>query len=381
VDVYYAVKANFNPEILEVLAKEGSYADVLSVYETEFCLQSGFPKNRIMFTGTSVTDETMKYLLEKGVLINIDSFSQMRRLSKMAPEGLEVSVRWNPGEGVGFNPSVITAGSRSHGRPIKFGIEEEKVIALCEEALELGLRPVGLHQHIGSGWTGEDIGYFLSTVEATLDMAGRMTDVLGYDLRQVDFGGGPGIPYEPHHEEFPVDTYCEGICRMVTQSGLEFERICIESGRYIVGDSGLLLTRVNTVEKKYGNLIVGIDTGFNALIRPVLYGTYVDDVFKEAYHGIIVADRVEGPKDWCNIAGPICETGDLFAIDRMMTRPKEGEILAILGVGAYGYSMASVYNLQPRPAEVIVPQKKLVTKRDDLESLINNRVRLSKRTN
>lgn len=374
VDIYYAVKANFNPAILEALAEEGAYADVLSVYEAEFSLRSGFPRDRVMFTGTSVPDETMEYLLGKGILINIDSFSQMRRLATTAPKGLEVSVRWNPGEGVGFNPSVITAGSRSHGRPIKFGIEEGKVLNLCQEALELGLRPVGLHQHIGSGWTGADVGHFLDTVDSTLDMAGRMTDVLGYDLRQVDFGGGPGIPYRPHHEEFPVDAYCEGICDRVAKSGLEFQRICIESGRYIVGDAGVLLTRVNTVEEKNGNLIVGVDTGFNALIRPVLYGTYVDDTFKEAYHEILVADRVQGPQEPCNVVGPLCETGDLFAIDRQMTRPEEGEVLAILGAGAYGYSMASIYNLQPRPAEVIVPPGRLVTKRDDPESLSANHI-------
>jgi diaminopimelate decarboxylase len=369
VAVYYAVKANFNPAILRALADEGAHADVLSVYETEFALRSGFPRERIMFTGTSVTDETMAYLLDNGVLINIDSFSQMRRLAKIAPEGLEVSVRWNPGEGAGFDPKVITAGSRSHGRPVKFGIEEGKILDLCGEALDLGLRPVGLHQHIGSGWTGGDVDRFLETVGLTLDVAGRMTDLLGHDLRQVDFGGGPGIPSRPGQQEFPIDRYCRGIYEQVKKSGLGFERICVESGRYIVGDAGVLLTRVNTVEEKSGNLIVGVDAGFNALIRPAFYGGYVDGVFREAYHEMVVAGRIEGPQDLCTVAGPLCETGDLLAIDRRMTRPEEGEVLAILGVGAYGYSMASVYNLQPRPAEVIVPKGRLVTRRDDLESL------------
>jgi diaminopimelate decarboxylase len=370
--VYYAVKANFNPEILKALSKEGAQADVLSVYEAGFALRHGFPKNRIMFTGTSVPDETMENLLDSGVLINIDSFSQMRRLANLAPDGLEVSVRWNPGEGVGFDPSVITAGSRSHGRPVKFGVEEGRVLELCREALELGLQPMGLHQHIGSGWTGKDVSPFLDTVDSTLDMARRMTDVLGYDLRQVDFGGGPGIPYQLDQEEFPVDAYCEGICDRVTESSLGFESICVESGRYIVGDAGILLTRVNTVEEKSENLIVGVDAGFNALIRPVLYGGYFDGVFKEAYHEIVVSDRVKGPHDRCTVAGPLCETGDILAIDRWMTRPLEGEVLAVLGAGAYGYSMASVYNLQPRPAEVVVPSGRLVSKKDDLESLSSN---------
>jgi diaminopimelate decarboxylase len=149
--VYYAVKANFNPAILRTLAGKGAQADILSVYEAEFALRYGFDADRIMFTGTSVPDEAMKHLLEKGILINIDSFSQMRRLARLAPEGLEVSIRWNPGEGAGFDPGVITAGAKSHGRPVKFGIEEGKVLELCEEALDLGLHPVGLHQHIGSG--------------------------------------------------------------------------------------------------------------------------------------------------------------------------------------------------------------------------------------
>jgi diaminopimelate decarboxylase len=203
-------------------------------------------------------------------------------------------------------------------------------------------------------------------------MAERMTDLLGYGLKQVDFGGGPGIPYSPDQEEFPVEAYCRGICDRVAESGLGFERICVESGRYIVGDAGVLLTRVNTVEEKSGNLIVGVDAGFNALIRPAFYGSHVGGVFKEAYHEVIVANRVEGPQDHCTVAGPLCETGDLIAIDRLMTRPDEGEVLAILGAGAYGYSMACVYNLQPRPAEVVVPAYELVTRMDDLKALTQN---------
>ena len=372
VAVYYAVKANFNPAILRTLASEGAYADVLSTHEVEFTLRAGYPGDRIMFTGTSVSDEVNEYMLEREITINIDSFSQMRRLAKMAPKGLEVSVRWNPGEGAGFDPKVITAGARSHGRPVKFGIEEGKVLELCAEAVKLGLRPVGLHQHIGSGWTGGDVERFLETVDLTLDMAGKMVDLLGHDLKQVDFGGGPGIPYRPDQEEFPIERYCQGICSRVAESGLGVERICVESGRYIVGDAGVLLTGVNTVERKNGNTIVGVDAGFNALIRPAFYGEYHGDEFRECYHEVVNVSRVEGPHDHCTVAGPLCETGDLLTIDRWMTLPEEGETLAVLGAGAYGYSMASVYNLQPRPAEVVVPSKRLVTRRDDMGSLTRN---------
>ncbi|MFQ6053622.1 MAG: diaminopimelate decarboxylase family protein, partial [Candidatus Bathyarchaeia archaeon] len=157
VAVYYAVKANFNPAILELLAELGAYADILSIDEAKFASSFGFEKGRIMFTGTSVSDDTLRYLLDAGVLINIDSFSQMRRLAAIAPEGLDVSIRWNPGSGAGFNPKVITAGAESHGRPVKFGIEEPRILEAYGEAVDLGLNPVGLHQHIGSGWTGRDV--------------------------------------------------------------------------------------------------------------------------------------------------------------------------------------------------------------------------------
>jgi len=370
VTVYYAVKANYNHSILKTLENEGAHADVVSPMEAKLALEYGFSSDRIMFTGTSVANDTMQYLLDEEITINIDSFSQMRRLAKIAPEGLPVSVRWNPGEGAGFNPKVITAGAESHGRPIKFGIEEEKVLDLCKEALELGLHPMGLHQHIGSGWTGDDVNHFLDTVDATIVMAAEMSDVLGYSLDMIDLGGGPGIPYEPDQPEFPVDEYGAGIGERISESGLDVKRVCVESGKYLVGDTGILLTSVNTVEEKNSNIIIGVDAGFNTLVRPAFYGSTGNNVFKETYHHMMVAGRVEGTKAPCTIAGPLCETGDLLAIKRDMTMPREGETIAVLGAGAYGYSMASVYNLQPRPAEVTVPDTKLSSRREEYSDLI-----------
>jgi diaminopimelate decarboxylase len=295
----------------------------------------------------------------------------MRRLAKIAPDALPVSIRWNPGEGAGFNPAVITAGAESHGRPIKFGIEEDRILELCSEALSLGLKPVGLHQHIGSGWTGDDVDHFLETVDSTLQLASQMADALGYPLEQLDLGGGPGIPYKPGQQEFPVDRYGEGIFSCIKDSNIKFKRLCIESGRYIVGDAGVLLTRVNTVEKKYGNLLVGVDAGFNTLVRPAFYGIYEGDQFHETYHHIVIVERVTGPQAECTIAGPLCETGDLLAVKREMTKPEEGETLAILGAGAYGYSMASIYNFQPRPPEVILPGCIQAVRRETYTDLVH----------
>ncbi len=130
-------------------------------------------------------------------------------------------------------------------------------------------------------------------------------------------GGGPGIPYEEDDPKFNTERYVDGICRKVRESGLGFEKVAIEPGRYIVGDSGLLLTKVNTVEEKHGNLIVGVDTGFNHLIRPAMYG---------AHHEVINCSRVEGEEVEGTVAGNLCETGDILATKRKMVKPQEGDV-------------------------------------------------------
>ncbi len=365
--VYYAVKANYAPPILKFLASKEAYADVVSLNEAWIARHNGFQKDKIMFTGTSVDDETMRYLLDSDILINIDSFSQMKRLAKYKDEikasgDVDVSVRWNPGAGAGFNPKTITAGAESHGIPIKFGIQEDRVLDLCKEAKNCGINVIGLHQHIGSNW--HDVVDFLETVDSTLNMARKMTDSLGHDLLQVDFGGGPGIRYEEREKDFPIEAYGKGICERVKKSGLKFKRIAIEPGRYIVGDSAILLSRVNTVETKNNNLIVGIDAGFNTLIRPAFYS---------AHHEVVDASNIEDPQNVCNIAGPLCETGDMLAVKRTMTKPKEGDVLAILNAGAYGFSMASRYNAQSLPAEAIISQgtHKLIRRRENAADIIN----------
>ncbi|KON27652.1 hypothetical protein AC481_04175 [miscellaneous Crenarchaeota group archaeon SMTZ-80] len=364
--IYYAVKANYAPLILKLLSNKGAYADVVSLNETWIARHVGFDEDKIMFTGTSVDDATLIYLLDSKILINIDSFSQLNRLAKYKEKmqisnEVDVSVRWNPGSGAGFNQKTITAGAESHGVPIKFGIQEDRVLDLCREAKKNGMNVVGLHQHIGSNW--HDVADFLTTVDSTLNMAKKITDFLGHDLYQVDFGGGPGIRYEEKQKDFQIEAYGKGICERVEKSDLKFKRIAIEPGRYIVGDSAVLLSRVNTVEVKNNNLIIGIDAGFNTLIRPAFYS---------AHHEIVNASKVEGNQDVCNIAGPLCETGDMLAVNRTMTRPEEGDVLAILDAGAYGFSMASRYNAQSLPSEVLISHGayKLIRRREEAADII-----------
>ena len=342
VKVYYAAKANPSLAVMKILAHTGAYVDVVSPYEARIAIDAGFEKERIMFTGTSVSDEDLEEITKLGVMVNIDSFSEMKRLADIG--SFKVSIRWNPGLGAGAHSHTITAGPN-----VKFGIPEEKILQAFREARRLGLDPVGLHQHIGSGWLGDDVDIFLETVDKTLEIARTVTNIIDKDLDFVDFGGGPGIPYRPDQKEFPLEKYTYVLGKKVKESGLKFKTIAIEPGRYIVGDAGILLTTINTVEEK-GVPVMGVNAGFNVLQRPMLYG---------AYHHAVICNKADktGDKGWL-IAGNLCESGDVFNENketlRPMPTPEEGDVLAILNAGAYGFAMSSRYNLRPLAAEAMV---------------------------
>jgi diaminopimelate decarboxylase len=357
--IHYAMKANAHPQILKLLATEGAHADCVSPNECRLALASGFSRDRILFTGTSVADRDLRALLDLGVRINVDSFSQLRRLAGMSTAP-EISIRWNPGEGAG-------AGHHSHtitaGKYIKFGIPEHRILEAMQEARSLGMKVVGLHQHIGSGWLGDDVEVFLESVRRTLDVARRAQEVLGRQLEFIDFGGGPGIRYRPDQSPFPIEEYAQGLVGTVRKEGFDGV-IAIEPGRFFVGESGVLLLEINTVEDK--NIpILGVDGGFNTLVRPAFYGSY---------HEMVLCNRVESDRmREFQVAGNLCESSDVFTESkkhaRRLPEPQEGEILALLCAGAYGYEMGSPYNGRPFPAQVLVQDGKdyLITERGDLE--------------
>lgn len=342
--IHYAMKANSSPEILSMLCDEGAYIDAVSPYEAKLALDCGFPRERIMFTGTSVSDDDLKMLIDMGIFINIDSISQIRRLRKLTDEKLNVSLRWNPGMGAGHHGHTITA-----GKFIKFGIPESKLDEAVSLVVESGFNLVGLHQHIGSGWLKDDVPLFLETVDRTIGVAVKIQEKIGRKLEFIDFGGGPGIPYKDGDPEFPLDVYAKGICDKVRMSDVSSAVVAVEPGRYIVGDAGVLLLEINTVEEK--NVpVIGVNGGFNTLARPSFYGSY---------HELVVCNSVVSDlKDTFMVAGNLCESGDVFNENKESLRelpvPCEGDILAILDAGAYGYSMASTYNSRPLPKEVMV---------------------------
>jgi diaminopimelate decarboxylase len=348
VRVHYPMKANSNRGILQLLRKEGAWIDAVSPGEAALALELGFPEERILFTGVSVSNEDLKKLTGSGVRINIDSLSELKRLKSISSD-VEISLRMDPSmSGVGHNWKTITAGRTSHGVPIKFSIPENEILKAVRLAKEYGFKVVGLHEHIGSNWRREEeLKEFLKTVDILLEKAGQMTEILGYDLEFVDFGGGPGVRYEQHHQEFPLERYAKEICNRVDDCGIDFAAICFEPGRYIVADSGLLLVEVVDIKERYGDVIIGVNSGFNHLARIAMYGSY---------HEIINCTKADAEAyTQTTVVGNLCETGDVFTpTPRMMPMPEEGDILAIHNAGAYGFSMASCYNMRSLPREVIV---------------------------
>jgi diaminopimelate decarboxylase len=360
VRVLYAAKANSNLAVLKILEKMGAYLDVVSPGEVSMAFASGFTPDRIMFTGTSVRTDEIEFLINSNVTINIDSLSQLERLLKLhVPEVL--SVRINPDIGAGMHSHVITGGKQS-----KFGIWEADAVTAYKMASKAGVKRFGIQMHVGSGVL--DPKPFLQALEKLLSIAKKVHTQVGIEFEFVDVGGGLGVPYKPEEKELDLDVFSEKALSLfknrVEKDGLGAPIFCVEPGRYLVADASILLTAVNTVKTTPYKKFIGVDAGFNTLVRPTMYGSY---------HHIVVANRLNAPEaEICDVVGPICESGDALAKDRRLPVVQEGDLLAVLNAGAYGYSMSSQYNARPRPAEVLVQNAtiKLVREREQLDDLV-----------
>ncbi|MGB4704703.1 MAG: diaminopimelate decarboxylase [Candidatus Saccharicenans sp.] len=354
VRIAYAMKANPHPRILKTLLKSGCWIDAVSPGEVETALKAGFPENKIIFTGTSISREDFeRVLMHTEVTVNIDAFEQIdllaaacKKLRRKKP--VRVSVRWNPGLGRGFCSKTVTAGSRSpDGTPIKFGVEDGQVLPAFRKLKRLGFVPVGLHQHLGSGWTEEDFPVAVKAVDRMVKKAKELKQA-GFRLEFLDFGGGFGPKYREDQRLFPLAEYAACILDKVEGSGLGLKAIVVEPGKYLLASAGVLLVRVEYLKKSYGNLFACVNAGtYNTVPRPAIY--------EEAYHEIVNAGRVDsGNKVRLTVAGHLCETGDVFGSERSMPAPRGGDILAVLMAGAYCRSMASNFNLRPIPGELIL---------------------------
>ncbi len=341
--VFYACKANTNLAVLKILEDEGCCIDAVSPGEVYISRKMGFPGDRILFTGNNITNDELKYVLDQGAVLNIDSVSALKRLAEIIePNGLKISFRVNPMVGAGHHDHCITGGVMS-----KFGIMDSEAVEVYKLAKELGFNPIGMHSHIGSGIL--DPEPFKLAIESTMDIAGKVHKEAGIDFEFVDFGGGVGIPYTPEENTVDIDRFAKENVELFKEKLAEYDMgnptMYLEPGRYLVGDASVLLVRVNSVKESYRKFI-GVDAGFNTLLRPAMY---------DSYHHIVVANNMNAPvKEEIDIAGNVCESGDLFARDRPMPEIKEGDLLGILNAGAYGFTMSSNYNSRPLTPEVLV---------------------------
>ena len=360
--IYYAAKANSNLTVLRILQSEGAYLDTVSPGEVFMGLSSGFTPERILFTGTSVRNDELTFLSGANITVNVDSQSELDRLLKISVPPI-VSVRVNPEVGAGHHSHCITAGPES-----KFGLWEEETIQAYAIAKRARVERFGIHMHIGSGIL--ELDPYVAAVEKLLSIAKRVHDEVGIDFEFIDIGGGLGVPYKPEEKDLDLAEFSTKVVSMfkakVKEYGLGKPFLCVEPGRYLVCDASILLTTVNTIKETPSKKFVGVDAGFNTLVRPTMYGSY---------HPIIVANKVAQPgKETYDVVGPICESGDALAKDRQLPKIEEGDLLAVLNAGAYGFSMSSQYNSRPRAAEVMIRQGKavVVRQREQLNDLTSS---------
>jgi diaminopimelate decarboxylase len=361
IKVYYASKANSNLSVLKILETEGACLDAVSPGEVFLALITGFPPSHILFTGTSLRNDELKFLAGSNITINVDSLSQLDRLLKIKVPDL-LSVRVNPEIGAGHHDHCITAGKNT-----KFGLWETDALKAYKKAKEAGVARFGIHMHMGSGVL--DVEPFVLALDKLLSVAKKVRDEVGISFEFVDMGGGLGVPYKLEDNGLDLSLFSEKVlslfkCR-IDEYDLGEPFFCVEPGRYLVCDASILLTRVNTLKATPFKRFVGVDAGFNTLVRPIMYGSY---------HHMLVANNLDAPEEETyDVVGPICETGDILAKERRLPKVQEGDLLAILNAGAYGYAMSSQYNARPRAAEILVKNGKCapIRERETLDDLLS----------
>jgi len=339
--IHYACKANTNILILKLLQKLGSKIEAVSKGEIILALKADFKPKDIIYTSTSMTKEEMIFIVKSKVSINLDSLSQIELYGKINPN-TKVGIRVNQGIGAGHHSHVITGGIMS-----KFGIPLEHLPKAIKLAKKYKLKIVRLHQHIGSNILDEKI--LLKAFDKLLETAVSFSD-----LESLDFGGGLGIPYLPKERDLNLKFLGLEMTKKMHSFSKKYGRelvLILEPGRFLVAQSGFLLATVTEIKNNPKRTFIGVDTGFNHLIRPAMYGSY---------HEIINATKTKGITVKADIVGNICESGDVFGRDRKISQVKIGDIIAILNAGAYGYVMASQYNSRPLPNQILIDGKKII---------------------
>jgi diaminopimelate decarboxylase len=339
--VAYAIKANSTLALLRLLAREGAGADIVSGGELYRVLQAGIEPQRIVFAGVGKSDSEIRYALESNILMfNVESSAELRAIDRVAG-GMKVkarvALRINPDIDPQTHPYISTGLKKS-----KFGISAERALEEFKLATTLThIEIVGVHKHIGSQLT--QVSPFVDALRKILLLVEQLAGI-GVRIRYLNVGGGLGIIYQDETPPQPQDL-AQAISPLIKDLKC---RLIFEPGRSIVGNAGVLVTKVLYHKANPDKTFLIVDAAMNDLIRPSLYG---------AYHEIMAVrehrDKLK-KQVLADVVGPVCESGDFLAKDRMMPLADPGELLAVMSAGAYGFSMASNYNSRPRVAEVLV---------------------------
>jgi diaminopimelate decarboxylase len=367
-EICYAVKANSNLAILRILAEEGSGFDIVSGGELYRIITAGGDPAKCTFAGVGKTRDEIAYALYNNIgSFNIESEEELLAIDEVASSldrKAPIAVRVNPDVDAKTHKYISTGKSEN-----KFGIDLERAEEIYEMAAELkNLELKGLQMHIGSQIT--EPKPFADAIDKIVPVAGHLRDRFGIQFFSI--GGGIGIVYQgslesgdqvwwqqPENQAMSIEDYAGAIVPRLQSLRM---RVLLEPGRFLVGNAGVLLTRVLYRKKTPNKVFVIVDAGMNDLIRPALY---------QGYHEIVPLNET-GNLIRADVVGPVCESGDFIALDRDIADVKAGDLLAIMSAGAYGFSMASNYNSRPLPAEVLVHGKtnRLIRRRQNYADLV-----------
>lgn len=354
--INYAVKALSNVSILKLFKELGSGLDTVSIQEVQLGLLAGFDPKDIIFTPNGVSLEEIELVSEMGVQINIDNLSILEQFGAKYPK-IPVCIRINPHVMAGGNANISVGHIDS-----KFGISIHQLPHILRIVENTGMHINGIHMHTGSDIL--DVDVFLYASEILFETAKNFKE-----LDFIDFGSGFKVPYKKDDIETNVEELGKKLTKRFNDFVKEYGRpltLAFEPGKFLVSEAGYFLAKVNVVKQTTSTVFAGIDSGFNHLIRPMLYGSY---------HHIINVSNPKGKERFYSVVGYICET-DTFGNNRMISEISEGDILCFKNAGAYCFSMSSNYNSRYKPAEVLWKNGKgqLIRKRETFEDLTRNLV-------
>ncbi|WP_026976725.1 diaminopimelate decarboxylase [Flavobacterium tegetincola] len=354
--INYAVKALSNISILKLLKNQGSGLDTVSIQEVRLGLHAGFTPERIIYTPNGVSFEELEEAAHLGVQINIDNLSVLEHFGSKYPS-IPVCIRINPHVMAGGNANISVGHIDS-----KFGISVHQMPHILRIVQNTGMHINGIHMHTGSDIL--DIEVFLYAAEILFDAAKNFTE-----LDFLDFGSGFKVPYKKDDIETDVEELGKKLTKRFNAFEKEYGRdltLAFEPGKFLVSEAGYFLAKVNVVKQTTSTVFAGIDSGFNHLIRPMLYGSQ---------HEISNISNPKGKERFYSVVGYICET-DTFANNRRISEIKENDILCFKNAGAYCYSMASNYNSRFRPAEILWINNKaiVIRKQETMDDLLHNQI-------